>query len=710
MGGWLAYLAVGLALTVAYYLMPQHGIAAVLRVVVYCSISASAALAVLVGVRRNRPWPELPWLLLGLSQLVYAGADAAFYVAHYVLHSEAFPAPADALYLSHYPLVVIGLTLLIRRRTPGRDRPGLLDASAIAVVAALLLWLFLIAPEARFASPTLVKVVSLAYPVMDLAMLVVGLRMILGAGARPVSFYLLSGNLLAIFTADTLYGYQQLNGAYQAGNFLDAIWLGGNLALGAAALHPTMNRLSERSPASVTSPGPLRIGALFAAALVAPAVLLVQDWTGGLKDVPVTATACAILFAVTLIRMAGLVADQRRLAVTDALTGLRTRRFLEAALPVEISRANRAGGSVALFIIDIDHFKSINDRYGHPAGDHALTQVAERLRAAAGPGDMLARYGGEEFALLSPGTGDGDLAGIAERLRARVAGEPIQLCAANQAVITVSVGAASAPLHGADPTGLVATADRALYRAKAQGRDRAVIGDRPEAVPAATLVSGDQVPMVEFLQHVADEIDAWLSSYEHSRAIGRWVTRLSVELGHDRASTLRAELAGRLHDVGKVVIPPDILTKAAALSPEEWMMLREHPDHGARLTGIVPGLGTVASIIRQHHERYDGAGYPDRRAGTEILIEARVLSVCDSWAAMRSDRPYHRMLGEDEAREQLRLGRGGQFDPEIVDLFLDLHERGVVGELARMRPAPVPVPAARVPYPASASVFQNISS
>jgi two-component system cell cycle response regulator len=697
---WLVYLLCGSALIGAYYLVPRGDrVGCLTRVGMYCLISASPVVAVWIGVRRNRPRPKLPWLLLGASQLVYFAADSTFYFAHYVLGSKAFPAPADALYLAHYPLVVAGLTLLIRRRTPGRDLPGLLDASVLAVVAALLSWLFLIAPTARFDSPTLAKATSLAYPVMDLALLAVALRLMLGVGRRPAPFFLLSGNLLLIFTADTLYSYQQLEGTYHTGNGLDAIWLVGNLALGAAALHPTMNRLAERSPTTDTGLGPTRTVALFAAALVAPAILLVQDIRGSLRDVPVTAAACALLFALTLIRMTGLVADQRRLAITDALTGLRTRRHLEAQLPVEIVRARRAGDSVALFIVDVDHFKSVNDRFGHPAGDRALTEIAARLRAASRDGDVLARYGGEEFALLSRNVAADELAVVAERLRARVADAPIHLACGATVAVTVSVGTASCPLHTDDPTDLVAMADRALYRAKSQGRDRVVVGDCAEAMPTTAAVSGDQVPMVDFLQHVADEIDAWMSSYEHSRAIGRWVTTLSGEMGHDRAVTLRAGLAGRLHDIGKIVVPRDILTKPTSLTDEEWAMLRHHPYHGARLALVVPGFERIADIIGQHHERFDGSGYPKHLAGADILLEARILAVCDSWAAMRSDRPYQLMLTEDQAREQVRKGRGTQFDPDIADLFLDLHSRGLVGDLRQVRP-----------QSARASVLQNISS
>src|SRR4051812_33985526 len=172
-----------------------------------------------------------------------------------------------------------------------------------------------------------------------------------------------------------------------------------------------------------------------------------------------------------------------------------------------------------------------------------------------------------------------------------------------------------------------------------------------------------QASTMDYLQRAADEVDGWLSEHEHSRAIGRWATRLSTDLGHDEATCLRTELAGRLHDVGKIVVDRRILLKADALTPDEWELLRQHPAHGQRLVGALPGFGAVARIIFEHHERFDGRGYPSRLYGIRIRPEARVLAVCDAWAAMRCDRPYQAALAEDEAREQLVLGRGGQFDP-----------------------------------------------
>jgi two-component system, cell cycle response regulator len=676
---WLGYLVLGGLAIVVYYLIPARGTGITVRVVVYCLISASAAVAVLVGVIRNQPHSRLAWILLGASQAVYAAADCTFYIRHYVLGLVDYPSVADPFYLGHYPLVVAALMMLIRRRTPGRDIPGVLDAAVLAVVAAMLSWLFLIAPQARLDVPLLVKVTSVAYPVMDLAMLAVALRLILGAGRRPASFYLLCAYLLAIFTADTLYVQQQLAGTYQTGNWLDAIWLTGNLALGAAALNPTMRWLAEPSPVRDQTLGPARIAALCVAVLIAPATLLLHGTSELVRDVPVVAAACAILFLLAIARLAGLVADQRRLAITDGLTSLHTRRFFEAQLALEVQRARRARLPLAVIIVDIDRFKSINDRYGHPAGDRALVEVATRLRGAARAGDVLARYGGEEFALLVPGANATDLPGIAQRLREQVASSPIEVTTSSWIAVTVSVGVASYPDHDDLEGGLIAVADRALYAAKSSGRDRVVVGV-PEPAEVDTR---DQDPdMVEFLFRVADRVDLRLSSRQHSTAISLWAMVLAAELGWDLAMIRRSALAGRLHDIGKIVIPESVLTKPGALSEDDWRLMRAHPDYGYRLANAVPGFGSIAQVIRQHHERYDGTGYPDGLAARDIRPEARLIAVCDAWAAMLSDRPHHDPRSVEVARAELRGGRGTQFDPDIVDLFLNLHQAGRVGAMA----------------------------
>jgi two-component system cell cycle response regulator len=124
------------------------------------------------------------------------------------------------------------------------------------------------------------------------------------------------------------------------------------------------------------------------------------------------------------------------------------------------------------------------------------------------------------------------------------------------------------------------------------------------------------------------------------------------------------------------------------------------------MTLAVPGLATVAETIRQHHERYDGTGYPEGLAGDAIRLEARIVAVCDSWAAMRADRLYQRSLPEEQAREELLRCRGTQFDPAIVDLFLDLLYAGAVGDLRRLRAGPVPPPSG-APHEAAPAVARR---
>ncbi len=488
----LLYLAFGFCLTVGYYLVPSQGAGHTVRIVGYCLASASAAVAVLVGVDCFRPAPRLPWLLLAASQLVYLIAGTALFppyqAAGAAVGATRFPIFFNAFYLARYPLAVAGLVIFIRRRTPGRDLPGLLDAGTLAVAVAMLSWLGLIGPYVRGGSGRLVDAASLiGYPVMDIALLAVGLRLFLGPGRRSPACFLLMGNLFLIMTADTLYGLQQLGGTYRTGNFLDGMWLVANVTLGAAALHPTMTRLTAPAPAGEQNLGGVRLAVLLTAALAAPAMIMIEYARGVTHDIPVMAMACALMFLLTIARMAGLVCDQRRLAMVDSLTGLYTRRFLEAEMSSGLTRVRRGGGLLGLVIIDVDHFKEINDHHGHPGGDRVLAEIGARLRAATRPGDVLARYGGEEFALLASNVDLSELGALAERLRARVAGSPIALDANTLIFATVSVGACAFPTHVSSQGELVAMADGALYSAKARGRDRVVIAEipRPTAAPAA---------------------------------------------------------------------------------------------------------------------------------------------------------------------------------------------------------------------------------
>ncbi|WP_258903348.1 diguanylate cyclase [Actinokineospora sp. UTMC 2448] len=656
---WVGYLVVGGLLICAYYAAPDGPAQVPVRLVTYCAVSASAALAVAWGLARHRPRPALPWILLGLSQAVYALADVIFYVAHYVLDDTSYPSLADAAYVGHYPLAVAGIVLLARRRRSGPELAGLIDALSLTAVAGLLSWVMIIGPQSRADTPALVKAASLTYPLMDLALLLVALRLVFAGGRRSGAFVLLVGWLAAILAADTLYVLQRLSGDYAAGNFLDAIWLAGNLALGASALHPSMRRLGVRSTAPPASLSWLRLAVLCAGALVAPALLLLQHARGELRDVPAYAIACAILFGLTVARLAVIAIDQRRLANTDGLTQLYTRRYFESRLDTEVERAGREGPAFAVLIVDVDHFKAINDTYGHPAGDRVLAEIAHRLRGAVRSGEVLARYGGEEFALLAQDVAAADLPSLADRLRRTVAEAEIALGPGESVKVTVSVGAVMST--GQDSgAALVAAADRALYRAKAAGRDRAAVGSCDD-VPArrSTDVGSD------FLYRIADLVEQRMGRVGHGAAVADWAQVLATALGLDQATVARARRAARLAHIGAIMVPNDVLLDP--LTPDDHGLARMHPVAGSRLALVVPDHAEVAQVIRQLHERWDGTGWPDGLAGADIRVEARIVALCEGWASVAAGCP-------DAACEHLLSGRGTRFDPELVDAFLALDE------------------------------------
>ncbi|MGH3661396.1 MAG: diguanylate cyclase [Micromonosporaceae bacterium] len=648
----------------------------------YLLLSASVPIAMWWGVVRNKPDPRLPWVLLTATQVMTFATDVFYYVAPYEIDLGFLSLPPDVLYLARYPLLIVGFALLIRRRTPGRDLPSLVDAAALAVVATLIIWVYVVEQLVAKDLPVTVMAVSVAFPVADLAVVTVAFRLLLGVGRRTLSVYLLMLSPVVLLFADSVYSLLRLGGTYQIGSYLDAIWLLGGVCMATAALHPSMKSVAHRAPDTAHRVRPAAILMLLGLGLLVPGLRLIEHLRGDTVNVVATAAASAALVGLIIARLTWYALSQHRMAITDELTGLRSRRYLEAQLPIEVARAEQANSSVALFLLDLDHFKSINDRHGHPAGDRVLVEVARRLRQTTRPSDVLARYGGEEFAVLAPGADLNELRSIAHRMRRRVASSPIEVADDTMIDVTVSIGVASYPSHATDASTLVEAADRALYAAKSDGRDWVVIGatqDQP-AVDSDT-IAGQRV-LVDFLHDVADEVDALLAAEEHSSAISRWMKTLAVELGMEETTLRRLEIAGRLHDVGKIMIPKGILTKSGPLNLAETQLLRRHPEQGAKLVRLIPEWESVAEIISQHHERYDGGGYPLGISGDSIRIEARMVAVCDAWAAMRANRPHQPALDEDDARQELIRFRGRQFDPKVTDVFLALQERGELGQLA----------------------------
>src|SRR6266508_2539227 len=242
---WWLYLCVGAALVTAYFLLPYDPFGLLL----WPAIGLSAVVATVLGVRWNRPSRPAAWYLFVAGQLAFTIGDLLYQLRDRVLHLSG-PAPyfADLVYLSVYPLLVAGLLLLIRQRRPGRDRASLLDATVIATGVGLLAWVFLIEPYVHDPELSLVdRLVSITYPLGDLVLFAVAVRLAVGPGRRPPSFWLLAAGIVALFVSDVLYGLLQLAGEWHQGGPVDLGWAAFYLCWGAAALHPSMRALSERS-------------------------------------------------------------------------------------------------------------------------------------------------------------------------------------------------------------------------------------------------------------------------------------------------------------------------------------------------------------------------------------------------------------------------------------------------------------------------------
>jgi signal transduction histidine kinase len=310
---WLRYIAIGAAASLVYLLVPGEAMPALVpRMLLYTGVSASAVVALLVGIRRHRPSNPTPWYLLTAGQAIYLAADLTFHTLHNLLHSTAFPSPADVLYLAHYPLVILGVVQLARSRTRGADREAVVDTSIIAIGAGVLFLVFLIEPAVvATRQPLLMRSAAAAYPIMDLLVLAGAARLVLGAGVRTKAFYLLTSSLAVLLATDAAYIWTQLMSLYATssliGRLLDAGWLSFYLLLGASALHPSMRTLSEPDLRARSRLARARLVFLASAALLTPAAIILQSVRGDQSDTALLAVACALLFLLVIYRMSGLI-------------------------------------------------------------------------------------------------------------------------------------------------------------------------------------------------------------------------------------------------------------------------------------------------------------------------------------------------------------------------------------------------------------------
>jgi diguanylate cyclase (GGDEF)-like protein len=389
-------------------------------------------------------------------------------------------------------------------------------------------------------------------------------------------------------------------------------------------------------------------------------------------------------------------------ATVDRLTGVATRSALLAHLFNEVDRATRYGRPLAVAFVDIDHFKAVNDTYGHAAGDIVLRGVAQVLKANLRATDFVGRYGGEEFMLILTETDAEDGASLTEKLRQLVAREQHEVEGNAGLSVTISIGIAGGLGQNLRMESLVRDADAAMYSAKSLGRNQTYIFTEPDEdarVPRAPISAAGR-ERAEQIGRAAREaatgalLDVIRPLPHHRGQPSPLIATIAMAIGRQLdlpdGDIDRLRVAALLHDVGKIAVPEEILSKPGALTSAEWRSVVQHPRIGQVILEHATTLRDVVPLIVHHHERFGGHGYPYGLRGNDIPLGARIVAVADAYDAMTHDRPYKQAMSHTAAVEELRRHAGTQFDPELIQVFCDLYavSAPVVDPAIELRPVP----------------------
>ena len=378
--------------------------------------------------------------------------------------------------------------------------------------------------------------------------------------------------------------------------------------------------------------------AVVATAVVANPTLL-NSWSAGM--VAVLAGALLML----LCSLAVLFVHYRQMTrelVRDPLTGLRNRRKLLADLQ-RICRTATEQAPARLWFFDLNGFKRYNDAFGKVAGDTMLERLGERLRDAVKPYGTAYRVGGDEFCVLVS-VPLKDPQAMLEEAKESLAER------GGAFDITASAGAVAIPRDTAEPTQALLFADQRMYQEKAAKR-----ADATEIITA--------VLHAALAQRHPDLGDHSNDVVEEAEMVGR-------AIGLDDEALTLVTTAADLHDIGKLGVPDEIITKPGPLDDQEWEFIKQHTLIGERIIAAagLPMEG-IGQLVRSSHERWDGTGYPDGISGEEVPLGSRIITICDAFGAMTDERTYKPAMSIPEALTELRRCAGTQFDPYLVDVF-----------------------------------------
>jgi two-component system, cell cycle response regulator len=602
----------------------------------------AAALCMLKG--RTAGGERFAWWLFALAMTLWGTAALYFAVFQWNLEEVPFPSVADGFWLAFYLPAYAALYKLLRKWSGSASRGVWLDALVgglgVGGGAAALVFGVVLANATGTAAAI---ATNLAYPVGDLGLLVLVVTAITITGWKAAGVWRwIAAAFVTFAVADSIYVVQIAAGSYTVGGILDLGWPAAALLVGVAAWRGE-SRVRPSVPKGTAIVVPAVVG--FAAL-----ALLVGDHFVGVNLLALALATAAII--VILVRLyltvkdnARLLTQSRREAMTDALTGLGNRRQLMADLTVHLDDLDPER-PLMLTLFDLDGFKEYNDTFGHLAGDQLLERLGARLRNLLAGHGTAYRMGGDEFCGLWDRSHQGSVTSLEAVAALSEQGEAF--------TIGCSYGSVLLPMEATDPIEALGMADRRMYIRKRSGRASA--GRQSANVLLRTLAERDSELGIH-LGGVADLASAT-------------AMRLGVPQEHMEA----VRQTGLLHDVGKVAIPDEILSKPGPLDESEWAFMKRHTIIGERIISAAPALTVVARLVRSTHERYDGGGYPDGLAGDDIPLIARIVTVCDAYDAMVTKRAYRDAWDKPTAIAELRNCSGTQFDPEVVEAFVSALE------------------------------------
>jgi len=598
--------------------------------------SGLACLARGVKVREERT----AWLTMGVGVVGWALGNVYYTVVLWDLDPIPIPSVSDVLWLGYYPIVYVAVAMLLRARIARFHASlwvdGALAALAVAALSAAVVFQSVL--HSTGGDPIEVAT-NLAYPLGDLVLLGMVTGGVALTGWKPGRTWgALALSFIIFGVSDGIYLWGNATGSWQAGSVFEAGWPAATLVLAWAAWMPPRHV----RPRPLEGRRTLVVPTLFA---LLGLTLLISDHFSRLNLLAVALAWASLLavigrFGMTFFANLTMLADTRTEALTDALTGLGNRRRLMRDLEDALHPEDRA--PCALVLYDLNGFKGYNDVFGHPAGDALLARLGARLGDAVSPDARAYRMGGDEFCVLAPLAVGNPLALLERGQRALgEIGDGFEVSAAHGCVLV--------PEEADDAGTALGLADRRMYAEKATARRSADEQSRDVLLKALE-------------EHHPDLGD-------HVHDVGLLAEAVAEELGLSGQQLHHVRQAAELHDIGKVAVPSAILDKPGKLDADEWAFIARHTLIGERILGAAIALRPVAKLVRSSHERWDGSGYPDGLAGTAIPLGARIVTACDAYDAMTSDRPYQRALAHGEALEELRRCAGTQFDPDVVDAF-----------------------------------------